>query len=82
LDGAFFPNFSKFAGGFGIFCNQNNTAGFAIEAIDQMRADIFSAMQTNAADQTGKLVAFGRMTNETSRFVDDEQIRIFKNNFK
>jgi hypothetical protein len=34
LDGARFENFSEFAGSFGIFCDQNDAAGFAVEAVD------------------------------------------------
>jgi hypothetical protein len=34
FDGAAFENFSEFAGGFRIFCNQNDAAGLAVEAVD------------------------------------------------
>ena len=37
LDGAGFPDFSQFAGGFGIFGDDDNAAGFAVEAVDQKR---------------------------------------------
>lgn len=37
FNGAAFENFSEFAGGPGIFCNQNDAAGFAVEAVDQVR---------------------------------------------
>jgi hypothetical protein len=36
LNGAAFDDFSELAGGFGIFCNQDNAAGFAVEPVDQM----------------------------------------------
>ena len=36
LDGAGFPDFSEFAGGFGIFGDENDAAGFAVEAVDEM----------------------------------------------
>ena len=34
LDGAGFEDFAKFAGGFGIFGDEDNAAGFAVEAVD------------------------------------------------
>ncbi len=34
LDGAGFPDFAEFAGGFGIFGDDNDAAGFAVEAVD------------------------------------------------
>ena len=37
LDGAGFPDFSEFAGGFGIFGDEDDAAGFPVEAIDQKR---------------------------------------------
>ena len=36
LNGAAFDDFSELAGGFRIFCNQDNAAGFAVEPVDQM----------------------------------------------
>jgi len=36
LDGAGFPDFSEFAGDFGIFGDDDDAAGFPVEAIDQM----------------------------------------------
>ena len=36
LDGAGFPDFAQLAGGFGIFGDDDNAAGFAVEAVDQM----------------------------------------------
>lgn len=39
LDGAGFPDFAQFAGGFGIFGNEDDPAGFAVEAVDQAGCD-------------------------------------------
>ena len=36
LDGAGFPDFAEFAGGHGIFGDDDDAAGFAVEAVDQM----------------------------------------------
>ena len=36
LDGAGFPDFAEFAGGFGIFSDEDNAAGFPVEAVDEM----------------------------------------------
>jgi hypothetical protein len=39
-------------------------------------------MQSRATDETGHLAIFCRMAYQSRRFIDDEQIRILKNNFK
>ena len=36
LDGAGFPDFAQLAGGPGIFGDEDDAAGFAVEAVDQM----------------------------------------------
>ena len=36
LDGAGFPDFAEFAGDFGIFCDDDDAAGFPVEAVDEM----------------------------------------------
>ena len=36
LNGAGFPDFAEFAGGRGIFGDDDDAAGFAVEAVDQM----------------------------------------------
>ena len=42
LDGAGFPDFAEFAGGFGIFGDDDDAAGFAVEAVDEMRLKVES----------------------------------------
>ena len=37
LDGAGFPDFAQLAGGFGIFGDEDDAAGFAVEAVDEKR---------------------------------------------
>jgi hypothetical protein len=37
LDGAGFPDFAQLAGDFGIFGDEDDAAGFAVEAVDQTR---------------------------------------------
>ena len=37
LDGAGFPDFSELTGQHGIFGDEDDPAGFAVEAVDQMR---------------------------------------------
>ena len=36
LDSAGFEDFAEFAGGFGIFGDEDDAAGFAVEAVDEM----------------------------------------------
>ena len=96
-DGAAFPDFAEFAGGFGIFGDDDDAAGFAVEAVDEMRLgswvwDLRSwilkgrsraggrrSIQINsgAADEAGEFIALGRMTNQSGRFVDDQQAGVF-----
>ena len=39
-DGAGLPNFAKFAGGVGIFGEQDDAAGFAVEPVDEVRLKV------------------------------------------
>jgi len=39
-------------------------------------------MQAGAADEAGKFIAFGRMTNQSRRFVDDQQSGVFVDDVK
>ena len=84
FDGAVFPDFSQLAGGDGIFGDENDAAGFAVETIDDVRGSAGRELQikAHAADETGILIAFGRVTNEAGGFVDDQQVGVFKNDFK
>ena len=34
-------------------------------------------IKAGAADEAGKFITFGRMTDEARRFVDDQQVRVF-----
>jgi len=77
---AAFPDFSQQPGRLGMFRQQNHPAGFAIQSIDQMNAGGPVAMQSDPADETGKLVTLRRMAHEAGRLVDHEQVCIFKNN--
>src|SRR5688500_5505762 len=78
-DGTALPNFSQFTGNDRIFRDQNNATGFPVEPMNQMRLYIFSQVQTNAADEAGILVALRRMANQTSRFIDYQQVFVFLN---
>ena len=81
-DGTAFQNFSKLARDDRIFGDDDNTAGFAVETIHQMRLREISQMQPCTANETGPFAVFGRMTNEAGGLVDDQQFSVFKNNFK
>ena len=39
LDGTGFPDFAEFTGEFGIFGDNDDAAGFAVEAVDEMRGN-------------------------------------------
>lgn len=83
--GARFPNGAELAGGFGIFCNDDEAARFAVEAVDQMRADRFTLVRKinpHPADEAGINVSLGRMADEARRFVDHQQVGVFVNHIE
>jgi hypothetical protein len=81
-DFAAFPNAAEFEGSHGVFGDQNDAAGFAIEAVDEFGAGVRAEVEAHTADQAGIDVAFGRMTNEAGWFVDDQQVGTFVNGLK
>ena len=77
FDRAAFENFSKFAGSRGIFRDQNNAAGFTIQAVDKVRRGRAPRqMQSCATDQTGHLTVLRRVTDQSGRFLDDQQVGV------
>jgi hypothetical protein len=87
LNEAVFQGFAERAGGLRIFRDQNHAAGFAVEAVDQIRLEAWGLsaggqMQTGAADEAGRLAVLGGMTDQAGGFVDREQVGIFKNDLK
>ena len=82
LDAAGFPEAAKRAGrGVGLG-DDGHAAGFAVEAIDQVRVRSFAQVQPDAADQAGHGVGLGGMTDQAGRFVDGQQIGIFVNDIE
>ena len=76
VNGAGFPEFAEAHSGFEVFGNDDDAACFAIEAVDEM-SFLVAQVEANTADEAGINVAFGRVTNEPRRFVDDEEIIVF-----
>ena len=68
------------AGRFGVFCQRENTGGLAIETMQQMQLrQIFSGMLQ--ITEHGMRNDFVRgMREQTGRFIDDQEIIIFKEN--
>ena len=81
FDSAGFPAAAEFAGGGGVFGNDNHAAGFAVEAVYKVRGGA-GQVQAGAADEAGVFIAFRRMANEVGGFVNEQQIRVFVNDFK
>jgi hypothetical protein len=81
-DLALLPNPAQPAGANGIFGDQSHPAGLAIQPIDQLRMRALTEVKANAADQAGKLIRFCGMTHQPSRFVDDQQFRVFVKDMK
>jgi hypothetical protein len=82
FDGAAFENFSHLARDFGIFCDDDHTAGFAVKPIHQMRLRGISQMQPHTANQTGHLAILRRMADKAGGLVDDQQVVVLENDFK
>src|SRR5437870_2369290 len=78
--------FAQFACGLGIFPDDDNTARFAVQPIDEMRIWLagrrHSQVNSDAANQTGALIRLGGMTYQARRLVEDEQFVILKKNLK
>ena len=87
LDEASFKGFSKFASGCRIFCDQNDAAGFAVEAVDEIRFEVLALsaggqIQTGTADEAGHLAVLGGMADESRGFIDHEQIGVLENDIE
>jgi len=72
-----FPETPQLAGRFILLGQEDNTAGFAIQAIHQVRTGIFAQIQAGPADQTGVLAGFGRMADQAGGLVDHQQLIVF-----
>lgn len=77
-----FPDSSEFTGGRGVFGDEHQAAGFAIQAIDQMGRRFHSKMQTEAPNKAGIGAGLGGMTNQSGRLVDHQEVAIFVNDLK
>src|SRR5262245_12676065 len=74
------PNLSHFQSSGGMFCNEHQSGGFAIQAVDQVGPDRATQIKAHASDEACESVSFGGMTNQVRRFVEDQQIVILVNN--
>ena len=74
-----FPEAPQLARRLILLSQESNTAGFAVQAIHQVRMGVFAQVQAGAADQTGVLAGFGRMADQAGGLVDHQQLIIFVN---
>ena len=81
FDGAGFPTAAEFAGGGGVFGNDDHAAGFAVEPVYEVGRGA-GQVQAGAADEAGVFVTLGGMADEVGGLVDDQQVGIFKEDFK
>ena len=81
FDGAGFPTAAEFAGGGGIFGDDDDPAGFAVETVYEVGRGA-GQVQAGAADEAGVFIALGGVADEVGGFVDDEEVGIFKKDFK
>jgi hypothetical protein len=68
-DGAGFPEFAELAGGGGVFCDDGDAAGFAIESVDDVGGGVGTEIQADTRDEAGVLIAFCGMADEVGGFV-------------
>lgn len=81
FDGAGFPTAAEFAGGGGVFGDDDHAAGFAVETVYEVGRGA-GQVKAGAADEAGIFIALGGMADEVGGFVDDEEVGIFKEDFK
>ena len=81
VDRTSFPEFAQAHPSLELFGDDNDAACFAIETIDEMSLRV-SQVEANAADQAGVNVSFGRVTDKSGGFVDDEEIFVFGDDIK
>lgn len=79
---AFFPELAQLARGFSGLGGDGDAAGFAVEAIHELRMRLAAEMQAHPADEAGQLAVLARMANQTGGFVDDQQFSVFVDDFK
>src|SRR5665213_950437 len=78
-DGMLFPQFAKLAGSGGVFGDNDDAAGFAIETVNQAGSASRAEMEPRPANQAGPFIPFGGMTDQAGGFVDDQQVRVLEN---
>lgn len=71
-----FPDAPQFACRRRVFGDHRHAAGFAIQPVYEVWLAVSPEMEPHPTDQAGKFVAFGRMTDEVGRFIDDQQVRV------
>lgn len=71
-----FPKFSQLTRYRRVLCHHRHTARFAIQSVHHMWFGIRAEMQPDATDEAGVNVAFGRMADQVSGLVDDQQVGV------
>ena len=62
--------------------HNGNAAGFTVQAIDQMWTRSVAKIKAHASDETGHRPILARMTNQSGRFVDCQQFRVFQDDLQ
>jgi hypothetical protein len=70
-----------FGGGIGLG-DEHESAGLAVEAVDEVRIDAFTQMDTHAADEAGVDVALRGVADEVGGFVEDEEFVVLVDDFE
>ncbi len=77
LDGATFPGAAQAAGGGVGLRHDHDAAGFAVEAVDELRMAFGAEVQAHAADEARVNIPLGGMADEAGRLVEDQQVGVF-----
>ena len=82
LDQSFFPKLAQLHRRAQVLGDQNQPAGFAVQAINQMGLGGRPKMEADAADQTGILIPLRGMTDQARLFIDNQQLVVFMNDLE
>jgi len=70
-----------FGGGVGLG-DKHKAAGLAVEAVNEVRIDAFTQMDTHPADEARVDIAFRGVADEVGGFVEDEEFVVFVDDFE
>lgn len=67
-----FPEFAEVSGGGCGFCRHDNSAGFAVQAVDEVDFCLRTEVEPDSSGKAGPGVGFCGVTDQVSRFVENQ----------